>query len=381
MRITNAKQNVESRVVAASRRGLATLAAGFVALLSVVGNPASARGVDLVRYWEKNAQGVIEERTAQGETLGVDPNGVAMNCESEDVAPDENPIPSERVLWVQYDAAPMELSAARVETEVGNYEEALEKLKSIAPEDVDPDSMPLIAAEAAWYKAYATLNLALLGAGDLKEGGAEMTRFVQQYPTSYHYYEGCRLLGDAFYAYAQSAAKDSGAFIKRAEGAYNSLLKADSDSVKARGKLGLGRLALAADDLEKAKTYFQEVVDMDAFDVEKSEARIGLARATSKEGDHAEALALLNALLAETPDDATLRHARIYNAIGDVSVAADRLQEAAVAYLHVDLLYPQARTERVAALKALVGVWKELGREDRAIETDRRLRDRFHVQP
>lgn len=381
MRITNAKQNVESRVVAASWRGLATLAAGFVALLSVVGNPASARGVDLVRYWEKNAQGVVEERTAQGETLGVDPNGVAMNCESEDVAPDENPIPSERVLWVQYDAAPMELSAARVETEVGNYEEALEKLKSIAPEDVDPDSMPLIAAEAAWYKAYATLNLALLGAGDLKEGGAEMTRFVQQYPTSYHYYEGCRLLGDAFYAYAQSAAKDSGAFIKRAEGAYNSLLKADSDSVKARGKLGLGRLALAADDLEKAKTYFQEVVDMDAFDVEKSEARIGLARATSKEGDHAGALALLNALLAETPDDATLRHARIYNAIGDVSVAADRLQEAAVAYLHVDLLYPQARTERVAALKALVGVWKELGREDRAIETDRRLRDRFHVQP
>ena len=151
--------------------------------------------------------------------------------------------------------------------------------------------------------------------------------------------------------------------------------------MKARGKLGLGRLALAADDLEKAKTYFQEVVDMDAFDVEKSEARIGLARATSKEGDHAEALALLNALLAETPDDATLRHARIYNAIGDVSVAADRLQEAAIAYLHVDLLYPQARTERVAALKALVGVWKELGREDRAIETDRRLRDRFHVQP
>ena len=120
---------------------------------------------------------------------------------------------------------------------------------------------------------------------------------------------------------------------------------------------------------------------MDAFDVEKSEARIGLARATSKEGDHAGALALLNALLAETPADATLRHARIYNAIGDVSVAADRLQEAAVAYLHVDLLYPQARTERVAALKALVGVWKELGREDRAIETDRRLRDRFHVQP
>lgn len=381
MRITNAKQNVESRLVAASRRGLATFAASVAALLGVVAIPASARGVDLVRYWEKNAQGVVEERTALGETLGVDPNGVAMNCESEDVAPDENPIPSERVLWVQYDAAPIELSAARVETEVGNYEEALEKLKSIAPEDVDPDSMPLVAAEAAWYKAYATLNLALLGAGDLKEGGAEMTRFVQQYPTSYRYYEGCRLLGDAFYAYAQSASKDASSFVKRAEGAYGSLLKADSDSVKARGKLGLGRLALASNDLEKAKTYFQEVVDMDAFDVEKSEARIGLARATSKEGDHAGALALLNALLAETPDDATLRHARIYNAIGDVSVAADRLQEAAVAYLHVDLLYPQARTERVAALKALVGVWKELGREDRAIETDRRLRERFHVQP
>ncbi len=381
MRITNAKQHVESRAGAASRRGLATLTAGFVALLGVVALPASARAADLIRYWEKNAQGVIEERTAQGEILSVDPNGVAINCESEDVAPDANPIPSERILWTQYEAAPMELAAVRVETEVGNYEEALEKLNGIAPEDVDPDSMPRIAAEAAWFKAYATVNLALLGAGDIKTGGSEMTRFVQKYPTSYHYYEGCRLLGDAFYAYSQSAPKDAESFLKRAEGAYGSLLKADSDAVKARGKLGLGRLALATDDVEKAKTYFQEVVDMDAFDVEKSEARIGVARATSKEGDHAGALALLNALLAETPDDATLRHARIYNAIGDVSVAADRLQEAAVAYLHVDLLYPAARTERVAALKALVGVWKELGREDRAIETDRRLRERFHVQP
>ncbi|MBQ2555218.1 MAG: hypothetical protein II561_01585, partial [Thermoguttaceae bacterium] len=87
----------------------------------------------------------------------------------------------------------------------------------------------------------------------------------------------------------------------------------------------------------------------------------------------------LNALLDATPNSATRRQAIIYNAFGDVYAAAKKPEEAIVAYLHVDLLYPAARGERVKALKALVGLWREIGRTDRAVETKRLLRDRFNV--
>lgn len=351
--------------------------ASFVVALPVAFGVADA--ADVVRYLAKTDSGAYEERSVEGEATSVDRDGVAVESTNGE-ALDANPIPAERVLWIQYQDAPMELSAARVESEVGNYEEALSKLDGIGA-DASAVS-PEIATEIDWLRAYASLQLSLTGAAPLKDGGSAMTRFAKNHEDSWHYYESQRLLGAALYALSGETAKKDAREknLEAARAAYSRLLEAKSETIQAIGKLGLAKIAFDEGGLDDAKALFDEVARREGQEPESSEARIGLARVQARQGEVDEAAKTLNDLLKVTPNDATLRQARVYNALGDVYADAGRPREAVLAYLHVDLLYPAARTERVAALKALVEQWRKLGREDRAQETVERLRERFRVE-
>ncbi len=337
---------------------------------------------DVVRYLIKTETGAFEERSAEGTITEVSPDGVSLDAKGKN-APETNPIPAERVLWLQFQNAPLGLAAARVETEVGAWEEALEKLDDIGADDLNREKYPLIAAEYDWYRANALLQLALVGAStSFNEGGTAMTKFVKEHPDSYRYYEAMQALGAAFFAMSERQSKKDAkqSLLKRAREAYAPLEDAASEEIQARGKLGLAKVAFDSSELDAAKELFSEVSEQTEFAVESAEAKAGLARVLARQGEVDEAVKLLNELLEVTPNDATLRQARIYNALGDVFADANRPHEAVLAYLHVDLLYPAARTERVAALKALVAQWRKLNREDRAQETIERLRDRFHVE-
>ena len=345
-------------------RNVARFAAASACVATAFFVAASSNAADVVRYLVKTDTGAYEERSAEGTITAVSPDGVSLDAQGKN-APDANPIPTERVVWLQFQDAPMNLAAARVETEIGAWEEALEKLDDIGADDLDREKYPTIAAEVDWYRAYAALQLALTDAGSFKDGGSAMAKFVKEHSDSYRYYEAQQALGAAYYAMSERQTKKESKqdFLKRARDSYAVLENAASEEIQARGKLGLAKVAF----------------DLSEFDVESSEAKAGLARTSARQGDVDEAVRILNELLEETPNDATLRQARIYNALGDVYADANRPYDAVLAYLHVDLLYPAARTERVAALKALVGQWRKLDREDRAQETIERLRDRFHV--
>ncbi|MBQ2039722.1 MAG: tetratricopeptide repeat protein [Thermoguttaceae bacterium] len=335
--------------------------------------PRQTFGADgQVRYVQRDKEtGEYEEGTRSVSVSAMTADGVAVEYESKGEKKSAV-LPAEQILWLQYEDEPLNLSAARVEIQVGNYEDALEKLGAIEEEIKEP----AIQQELEWNRAYATLQSALADSGKLESAAAVMKTFVEAYPDHYRFYEGNALLADAAAALGRAPA---------AEKYYTALTGAKSASYQARGKVGLANLALDANELDKAKSLFSEVADMAELDGQlagfdaRAAAQIGLARVLSKQGDLDGALASLNALLDATPNSATRRQAIIYNALGDVYAAAKKPEEAIVAYLHVDLLYPAARGERVKALKALVGLWREIGRTDRAVETKRLLRDRFNV--
>ena len=335
--------------------------------------PRQTFGADgQVRYVQRDKEtGEYEEGTRSVSVSAMTADGVAVEYELKGEKKSAV-LPAEQILWLQYDDEPLSLSAARVEIQVGNYEDALEKLGAIEEEIKEP----AIQQELEWNRAYATLQSALADSGKLESAAAVMKTFVEAYPDHYRFYEGNALLADAAAALGRAPA---------AEKYYTALTGAKSASYQARGKVGLANLALDANELDKAKSLFSEVADMAELDGQlagfdaRAAAQIGLARVLSKQGDLDGALASLNALLDATPNSATRRQAIIYNALGDVYAAAKKPEEAIVAYLHVDLLYPAARGERVKALKALVGLWREIGRTDRAVETKRLLRDRFNV--
>ena len=335
--------------------------------------PRQTFGADgQVRYVQRDKEtGEYEEGTRSVSVSAMTADGVAVEYESKGEKKSAV-LPAEQILWLQYEDEPLNLSAARVEIQVGNYEDALEKLGAIEEEIKEP----AIQQELEWNRAYAAIQSALADSGKLESAAAVMKTFVEAYPDHYRFYEGNALLADAAAALGRAPA---------AEKYYAALAGAKSASYQARGKVGLANLALDANELDKAKSLFSEVADMAELDGQlagfdaRAAAQIGLARVLSKQGDLDGALASLNALLDATPNSATRRQAIIYNAFGDVYAAAKKPEEAIVAYLHVDLLYPAARGERVKALKALVGLWREIGRTDRAVETKRLLRDRFNV--
>ena len=335
--------------------------------------PRQTSGAEnMIRYVQRDKEtGEYEEKTVAVDAIKTTADVVSVEYGPTGEKKNVN-LRAEQVVWLQYEDEPINLSAARVEIQVGNYEDALEKLGAIEEEIKEP----AIQQELEWNRAYAALQSALADSGKLESAAAVMKTFVEAYPDHYRFYEGNALLADAAAALGRAPA---------AEKYYTALAGAKSASYQARGKVGLANLALDANELDKAKSLFSEVADMAELDGQlagfdaRAAAQIGLARVLSKQGDLDGALASLNALLDATPNSATRRQAIIYNALGDVYAAAKKPEEAIVAYLHVDLLYPAARGERVKALKALVGLWREIGRTDRAVETKRLLRDRFNV--
>ncbi len=58
-------------------------------------------------------------------------------------------------------------------------------------------------------------------------------------------------------------------------------------------------------------------------------------------------------------------------------VKAGKLKLAALAYLHVDLLFPRQRQEHAEALYHLTSLWKQLGHQQRAERAQSRLQSQY----
>lgn len=337
--------------------------------------PRVADAADQVRFVQRDkATGEYNEGTRSGEVDSFSKDAVAFVYEGKDKEKKTIELPSEQVVWLQFGDEPLALAAARVELQVGNYEEALDKIGEIEEADVKTD---LIAYEIEWDRAFATMQQAFADAGKLTSAASMMKKFIENAPEHYRYYEANALLADA--AMALNKPADAAKY-------YAALDNAKSETFKARGKVGLAQVAYANAEYDDAKRLFTEAAQLETLDAQleglnvRVIARIGLAKTLAAQKQGKEALTTLETLLAETPNTATRQQATIYNALGEVYAGEDRAQEAIVAYLHVDLLYPAARTERVKALKALAGLWRQVGRNDRAVETIATLRDRFGVE-
>ena len=363
---------------------LARVLTPFAFAVAVALGIASVRveGADLVRVAAPTEDGSFEERNEEGAIVEISASGITLRDVKTN---EETTIPSERVLWILLDDAPVELAAARVDYEVGEYESALEKLKSIDASELASSKSAYASTEFDWYQGTSALQLALAdGDATLNEGGRGLATFVKNHADSYRYYEALSQLGDAFLAVSREGGKQE-ASLKRAGEAYERMAQSDSKVYRARGLVGIGDVALETSDYAKAEESFKTVKESEieneylGRDV-LSRASLGLALTYARSGRYAEARSEIASALEATPRRAELARARLYNALGETNERDERWEDAIIAYLRVDLVYYSARVERVKALKALVSLWSRTGREDRAAETRERLKTRFHVE-
>ena len=347
-----------------------TLALRFGAALLAAVCVSDAARADAVRVLAPNADGTPEETTLEGKIASTSADEIVLDVDGQ-----KKTLATAAVLGTQYDDEPVALAAVRADLELGQYEDALAKLGSLDAADVR-SARAEVAAEIDSLRALATGRLALAGSEKLATGGRAVLAFVQKSPTHWRHYEAVELLGEIFAKTGKPA---------DAEERFAALEKAASPTVRARGKIARGTLALAdAARLADAEKLFADALaELDGADADatavRTLAQIGAARVLAGQKRFDEAEKTLDKAIAATPSDALATKAAIYVAQGEIRVAAGRPRDAIVSYLRVELLYPSVRERRVEALKALVPLWTQTGRPDRAADVRRTLKERFKI--
>ncbi|MBR4751825.1 MAG: hypothetical protein IK077_08700, partial [Thermoguttaceae bacterium] len=168
------------RIENARRARLAVVVATIITIFGAMLQRAET--ADRARYVVRTETREFEERDLEGKLTSMTEDELTFQIDDAkrpEGAPEDGVIPAERVLWIMLDGAPINLDAARVEIEIGEYENALERLNALKENEIDPDRKPRVAAEVEWYKAYATLQLALADAQSINAGGKATADFIK----------------------------------------------------------------------------------------------------------------------------------------------------------------------------------------------------------
>ncbi len=324
-----------------------------------------ATAATVLLCWAAAANAADVIRTIDGDRLAVTVTGSSREgLTFEDREGSEQQVSVAEIVDVQFDGEPQELRTARNLLARGRSGDALAELAKIDAGTAG-SLTDLMKADQAFVTAASNAESALLDSGNggrLRDAGREVLAFAKAHPQSFHYYRTLELVGDLLAASGDTA-KASEYYVQLAEG---------PPAMKIRAATARGRMLLTAGDHAGAVAAFEQAEAIDATDPasleQKRLASLGKARGLGAQGKGAEAIAVVNQLLdGANPEDAELL-GPAYNALGDAHRAAGRLQDAALAYLTVDLVYNTNPAAHAEALAKLAAVWDEIGQPERARE-------------
>lgn len=251
----------------------------------------------------------------------------------------------------------------------GQYEQALDELEGVNPDDMSRD---LIKIDAEYYRLFARAKLALSGRGDRKAAVAEAIAFARNHSDSFHFFSVAKLLGDL-----ELANNNYDQAVKY----YGALSNAPATESKILARYLTGVAMLEKGDTPAAEKAFSDVASVDVSSSDalriKILAKAGQAVALAKGGKGKEGLKLVDELIGQlNPTDIEMA-AQIYNAQGASFEAAGDLEGAILAYLHTHLMFSGQPDAHAKALSRLVQLWPKVGRTERAAQARQELQQRY----
>lgn len=274
--------------------------------------------------------------------------------------------------YVIFGDEPSLLRGVRRACNTGHYDEAIEALDRINAEEVERDE---VKQDLQYYRALA-LSRAAISAGDaekIAEAGKMLFAFLKANSRSYHFYDGCELLGDLLIASGKPAA---------AQQFYSQVAKAPWPDYQMRAGVAVGRALLSSGKPDEALKTFQNVIDMDArgelADRQRMAATLGKARCLAENKQIDAAVKLAQQIIEKSDAEQSpelMAHA--YNILGLAHLKAGRHKEALWAFLRVDVLYYSEASAHIEALQNLIPLWKEFQKPERAADADRVLKDQY----
>ena len=300
----------------------------------------------------------------RGKITEVSPEGVTIKSGSktQQVAP-------HRIKKITYAGEPSQLGRARDRLSDGRYADCLAELAKIE----EPGKTELIQQEIDFMKAYCNAQISLHGGTvTAQQAGRQINDFIRKYPDSFHRYPALELMGRLLVAVNKP---------DLAANEFAKLAQSQLPQVKINGLFHRGQALILAGQLEEAKQAFETIATVDATDDASTQfkllAQAERAKVLALGGDPQAGQAIVEKIIADESADNSELFAYAYNALGTCHLKAGRLMDAALAFLHTQLLYPNEAEPHAEALYQLAKIWPQLEYTDRANRARQILKTRY----
>lgn len=329
-----------------------SLAAGLLLTLPTL---ASAQTDTLYPVGGSSVRGTIEKVSKDGVTMRT---GQA-----------ERTFLPAQIEQIAFQSEPSGLTRGREALADGDYDQALEELRTVDPAKVSRD---VIKQDVQFYRILCEAKLALAGRGDRSQAVASAIRFAGGNRNSWRFYPTAKLLGDLAVSLEN---------YDRAIQYYGSLESAPAPESKVEMRYLIGVTYLERGDTEKALEEFERVAGVASDDPAigriKRLATAAKAVALARSGKAEEGVSLATGLIDQIDRGDAEFAARVYNALGACHEAAGDAEGAVLAYLHTHLLFSSVAPLHAEALVRLRELWTTVGHADRSEEALQELIQRY----
>lgn len=254
-------------------------------------------------------------------------------------------VPVSEIREIKFDGEPFELSTVRRFVRDGQYDQALDRLADVKASGLSAN----VQAELAFLKAVATARFAMAGSGDKADARNLVTSFLSGNPKNYRYYEAAEAYGDI------SVAMDD---LQKAVTGYKVVAGSSDPAMQQRAAMRLASVNQALGEYDTALTAYESVLSS-AEGETKLMATLGKAECLAATGKPQEGVQLAQSIIANNDAQQTDLFARAYVALGNCHLQANKSKEALMAFLMVDVVFPNADPDLHAeALYNLSKLWR-----------------------
>jgi len=264
---------------------------------------------------------------------------------------------------------PQELRRGRDAAVAGRYEEALTSLKAVDKNSIERTT---VKQDVDFYRAMCQAKLALQGTGDKAAAMTALGQFISTAKSNYHFYAASELYGDV--------AVSDGKF-NLARSAYAAVAKAPWGDYKMRATILSAKVLLADNKYAEALANNQKdanaTLNTPEPNRQKLFGRVGAALCQAHTGKPAEGIKTINDIIAKNDQQDMELFGKAYNSLGACYMTQKKEKEAALAYLHTDILFYSDAEVHAEALYHLYQLWEKMQKADRSVRARKLLLQRY----
>lgn len=267
-------------------------------------------------------------------------------------------IPANDIVSIKWEGEPAKLSIAKGDEERGNFDKALDTYT-----DAHKEAQGKLKTYLDFLISRTMAKQAIDTDSKVDEAIKKMEAYLKANADHLGYYESQNFLGLLYGAKGDYA---------KAQAAFENMGKAPWKDYQTAAKVAVGRMQLKQNNLDGATKTFTDAAsgtaETDSEKARRAEAQVGQAACLVKQSKHEEALKLIDEVIKATSTDESTTMAFAYVLQGDCYQAQNKMKDAALAYLHVPVLFPKEKAAHAEALYHLHKISGTIGQADRAAE-------------